>query len=356
MSKTEQAVVEHNGQIAQFKEDVLPPDIGERIDEAKRQNKALMALMNELLEEGTDYGREPGIPKPFLHQPGAQQLGLVFKFRPEFEKIDSTIDFSQSPIFVSYEFRCKLHQRDSGKFLGEGVGSCNNYEKKYRYHKDGTTFKDPLDRQNTLLKMAKKRAYVDATLNVTGATRLFTQDQDQVKSYNNSNNNNKDVTPAETVMPFGKHKGEKLKDIPGGYLKWLSKNANGEALQDKAEKVLQQKKESKNDNNNNTKDNENNTAKDSEKKLTQRDKEVKEIVGDDKDMHQDVKDYLSHYEVKSINNLSNTEYKNLIDMLNNFKVEPDNDETEMDDFEKRAEEALNGDDEEIDPEKFDVPF
>jgi hypothetical protein len=53
-------------------------------------------------------------------------------------------------------------------------------EKKYRYRKDGDGGKieneDIADVYNTVLKIAKKRAHIDATLTVTGAADLFTQD------------------------------------------------------------------------------------------------------------------------------------------------------------------------------------
>lgn len=150
--------------------EILPDDLDGRINIIKKQNNALMKIMDELLEPEVDYGTVPGVDKPFLWQSGAQQLGLVFKFRPVFEIINSTIDWNRNPIFVSYEVKCQLYNKETGVFLGEGVGSANNYERKFKYYwkypKNGEkyreVFEDPLDKQNTLLKMAKKRAYVDA--------------------------------------------------------------------------------------------------------------------------------------------------------------------------------------------------
>jgi hypothetical protein len=37
-------------------------------------------------------------------------------------------------------------------------------------------------------------------------------------------------------MPFGKHKGEDLEDIPSDYLKWLIFNCEDELVQEEAEK------------------------------------------------------------------------------------------------------------------------
>lgn len=219
--------------------DMLPADITERVKEAARQNNALMTMMDSLLEEGTDFGRVPGVPKPFLHQPGAQQLGLVFKLRPEFEILDKTVDFDMDPTLVVYDIKCKIYQRESEAFLGEGVGSCTNYERKYKYYKDKTVFEDPLDRINTILKMAKKRAYVDAILNVTGASRLFTQDPDLVDGSNGSKQLD-DKKPENVEIWFGKHKGKKLSELPTSYLNWLKDNAKQNDLQEAAAKVLEQ--------------------------------------------------------------------------------------------------------------------
>jgi hypothetical protein len=65
--------------------------------------------------------------------------------------------------------------------VGSGVGSCSTLESKYRYKKDYQTkakYENPdiADVYNTCLKMAKKRALVDATLTATGASDFFTQD------------------------------------------------------------------------------------------------------------------------------------------------------------------------------------
>ncbi|MTI61988.1 MAG: hypothetical protein FH762_18755, partial [Firmicutes bacterium] len=282
MAANEKQVVEINQN-----NEVLPPDIQERIGEAKRQNEALMALMKELLKDGTDYGTVPGVPKPFLQQPGAQQLGLVFKFRPEFEKIDSIIDFEQEPVFISYEYKCKIYHRENGIFMGEGVGACNSYEKKYKYYKEGIVFEDPLDRQNTLVKMAKKRAYVDAMLNVTGASRLFTQDPDGLddidETYTNGNSE-----PGEKKMPFGKNKGKKLKDIDDGYLKWVAEKADKDWLKEAAQAVLDQRNGSNNGRDNSKSNNE------GKRELSGREKEIADLVNGDKGYRKIVIDFLEY--------------------------------------------------------------
>ena len=42
----------------------------------------------------------------------------------------------------------------------------------------------------------------------------------------------------EIVMPFGKHKGLRLKDIPKDYLQWMAENSNQEEWRQKAKAAL----------------------------------------------------------------------------------------------------------------------
>jgi len=313
------------------KVDILPPDIMERIEEAKKQNQALMLLMKELLQEGVDYGRVKGVPKPFLHQPGAQQLCLIFKMRPVFEKIDSILDFDREPAYISFEYKCKLYHRESDMFLGEGVGSANSYERKYRYLKDGTEVKDPLDKQNTLVKMAKKRAFVDAVLNVTGASRLFTQDEDLMDEYDvEQTTENGKQDPGEVVLTFGKHKGKKLKDIPDHYLQWVAKNSKDEKMKKTAQEYLNNKQKS-NGTNQKPKN-----GKKPERELTEREKEIKDLIDNDTEKRQIVIDFLrtiANSEGKekiSIDELSDDEYAELLALISDADF--------VDDFEEPEEE------------------
>ena len=54
-----------------------------------------------------------------------------------------------------------------------GLGSCNSHEKKYL--KQG--FAASL---NVLLKMSRKRSFVDAILSATAVSRIFTQDIEEL--------------------------------------------------------------------------------------------------------------------------------------------------------------------------------
>lgn len=322
--KNEQVIDVSNVPASREEVEILPDDLDGRINIIKKQNNALMKIMDELLEPEVDYGTVPGVDKPFLWQSGAQQLGLVFKFRPVFEIINSTIDWNRNPIFVSYEVKCQLYNKETGVFLGEGVGSANNYERKFKYYwkypKNGEkyreVFEDPLDKQNTLLKMAKKRAYVDATLNVTGASRLFSQDDDLVPEQDRGHSDSqKDVPPEETIIRFGKHEGKKLSEVPAGYLRWLVKQSFvDEDLKEKANQLLNAPGKSSSKSNGD------------KRELTEREKEIKAIIGDDKELKKDMLEFLDTYNCKRIDDLGEEEYQVLVGMLKRFasgNVEPE---------------------------------
>ena len=171
------------------------------IEDLKLQTEALNELYKGLMQEGTDYGKVPGTNKPTLLKSGAELLRLRARLDPSFS-IDNTGTDLTKGVF-SYTITCDLYR--DGEHIGAGVGSCNSLESKYRYRwvfESGLpkgidknelptkkvrakgnwtpTYRiendNPQDLANTILKMAKKRAFVDAILTVTGASRIFTQD------------------------------------------------------------------------------------------------------------------------------------------------------------------------------------
>jgi len=175
----------------------------------------------KLMKEDTHYGVVPGTAgKPSLLKPGAEFLCVMFGLCPRFcEEIKELEEGHRE-----YRVRCSIFDT-TGRLIAEGLGSCSTLEKKYRWReakrkcpecgkeaiikgkeeygggwlcfvkKGGCgakwSEKDPViigqalgevenpniaDVWNTCLKMAKKRAHVDATLTATGASSIFTQD------------------------------------------------------------------------------------------------------------------------------------------------------------------------------------
>lgn len=122
-------------------------------------------VIQQTLRQNHDYGIVPGTDKPTLLKPGAEKILMMMGLRSEFEIVDSTRDFENG--FFQYQVRCKLYKGDM--LITEGLGSCNTKERKYLKQ-------DPFSIDNTILKMAKKRALVDAALLVASLSDVFTQD------------------------------------------------------------------------------------------------------------------------------------------------------------------------------------
>lgn len=196
--------------------------------EVMQQVTMIQELMAAGMKVDEHYGVIPGTnSKPTLFKAGAEKLCLMFRLAPRFEIIDKDLGNGHREIQV----KCTLTHINTGKFWGEGVGSCSTMESKYRYRSGvgestkvqvpkgfwdlrragkteeamaaiggkGYTFKkgedglwwihekadkqenpDIADTYNTVLKIAKKRAVVDATITATAASDIFTQDLEEI--------------------------------------------------------------------------------------------------------------------------------------------------------------------------------
>lgn len=164
--------------------DILPASIEAEIMKAKRQRMALEKLFSELLVQGTDFDRVPGTDKPTLLKSGGELLCQVFHLAAgKADIIQATEDFETGTF--SYMVGVPILHRESGMLMAYGIGAANSKEPKYRYRNaenDGEKIKvenpDPAGQQNTLVKMAAKRAFIDGVLKATGASRMFTQDME----------------------------------------------------------------------------------------------------------------------------------------------------------------------------------
>jgi len=187
-----------------------------------RQVHLVQEVMNKVMKKDEHYGIIPGCQKPSLLKPGAEKLGFTFRLAPEYDvKI-----INMGGAHREYQVKCKLRHIPTGAMVGEGDGSCTTMEGKFRFRGGDKTptenpvpkeywnaksagdmtkakeiiggegygvMKDngkwvicelgekvehdnPADYYNTCLKMAKKRAHVDAILTATAASDIFTQD------------------------------------------------------------------------------------------------------------------------------------------------------------------------------------
>jgi len=133
-------------------------------------------VLKKVMKINTHYGTVPGCgAKMVLLKPGADVLAMTFRLVPQFKVERTDLEGGHR----EFDVTCSMFT-PGGELLGQGVGSASTMEKKYRYRKDrdGSRIEneDIADVYNTVLKIAKKRAHIDATLTVTGAADLFTQD------------------------------------------------------------------------------------------------------------------------------------------------------------------------------------
>lgn len=172
--------------------------------------KAFQKLVQEHLHEGHDYGTVKGVDKPFLLKPGAEKIVKLLNLSDRLEIMDKVEDWDKP--FFHYVVKCTLRSIETGDIISEGMGSCNSKESKYRwawvfeneipkkyqskkkklryskrksrggkvYYKFRIPNQDVYSLVNTILKMAKKRAMVDAALSVGRLSDLFTQDPEAV--------------------------------------------------------------------------------------------------------------------------------------------------------------------------------
>ena len=147
----------------------------------KEQLDLLTKLVQTVLKDGADYGKIPGTDRPTLLKPGADNVSAAFNLYPEPLVLHETVDPDKG--YIAYTIGVKLISRMDGQIKSQGMGQCNSYETKYRYRWEGkgedrkrVINQDPLEQANTILKMAEKRAYVDAVMKLPGVARFFTQD------------------------------------------------------------------------------------------------------------------------------------------------------------------------------------
>lgn len=189
-------------------------------------------IIQGILKEGVDFGTVPGSEKPALLKAGAEKMSNFYALSPDFVDIETVEDWTgkdhDGEPFFYYRQKCNLYKNQSDGtriFVASADGSCNSWEKKYRYrqadrlcpscgkpaiikgkqeygggwlcytkkggcgakfadnapeivNQDVGQVKNPdvAEQVNTMLKMAQKRALVAATLIATNTSDYFTQD------------------------------------------------------------------------------------------------------------------------------------------------------------------------------------
>lgn len=139
-------------------------------------------LIRSQFKQDHDFGIIPRTSKPTLLKPGAEKIVMLMGITTEFEIMDSTRDFDNG--FFQYCVKCKM--KKNGQVITEGVGTANTLESKYETQ-------NPYSIDNTVLKMAKKRALVDGALMIGSLSDIFTQDVEDLDMSGNVASQNKTV-------------------------------------------------------------------------------------------------------------------------------------------------------------------
>lgn len=204
-------------------DDILSPVMN--LEVAKKRLQDFQLFVKDYLKEGEDFGTIPGTPKPTLLKPGADKLCELYGLGDNYRILDKVEDYDAHPALFDYTVECTLVRLRTGQVISTGLGSCSTYESRYRWRhgsrkcpkcgsdaiikgkaefgggficfakKGGcgakfadndkaitgqsvgrTENEDIVDQKNTVLKMAKKRAKIDATLSATRSSGIFTQD------------------------------------------------------------------------------------------------------------------------------------------------------------------------------------
>jgi hypothetical protein len=201
------------------------------VDEIKARVTKMRQIKKDVMQDGVHYGTIPGAgSKPTLLKAGSEVLLMAFCIAP-----DPIVEDLSNEDEVRYRIKCDLKDA-GGNFLGAGVGEASSSEEKYKwrravckeeydetpadrrrgkwYVKDGDAQKtlqvrtNPSDVANTILKMAKKRAQVDAALTVLSASEEFTQDVEDLDPALLGNGGGASAASSSGPAPTGE-------DLPG---------------------------------------------------------------------------------------------------------------------------------------------
>jgi len=208
---------------------ITSADLKASLEQQIEQRQLLGEFISKVMVPGIDgdFGVIPGTKKKTLLKPGAEKLIELFRCRPEYV-IEEKIENWDNGLFY-YLFRCRIVYRGTDETVAVGFGSSSTRESKHRWRDSkracpqcgaqaiitgkkeysggficfakkggcGAKFteddpaiteqkigraenEDFADSINTVLKIAKKRALVDAAIALARCSDMFTQDMDDV--------------------------------------------------------------------------------------------------------------------------------------------------------------------------------
>ena len=217
-------------------ESVNVSGIGQTIDKIGK----FQELVKSQLKNDHDFGIIPGTQKPTLLKPGAEKILMLLGLTSEYELVEKVQDYDKA--FFAFTVRCTLLKNDLK--ITEGLGHANTREKRYVSGKQG----DAYTLANTVLKMAKKRSQVDATLTVAALSEIFTQDLEDMDLQHAGGAGHpqqapqsaaKTTTADEDVMVKWKGEMVTIGSLPNHNLEWIAdKSGMRPEVKDAAARII----------------------------------------------------------------------------------------------------------------------
>jgi hypothetical protein len=226
MNETDQALARREVALDTYS----PVELRARLAEMRAEQEILQQFFQGVMVRDHDYGIIPGTREPTLLKPGAEKLAEYYGYAPTVKAVQEDCDRETG--FYRARVTVALVSKRTGAVVAEGVGEANTMEGRYRWREakrtcpacgaSGTVIKskeeyrdgggwlcwrklggcgasygpedtritaqpvgrvendDPWALWNTVLKMAKKRALIDAVLSATRSSGLFTQDMEDL--------------------------------------------------------------------------------------------------------------------------------------------------------------------------------
>lgn len=133
MTQIIEAEVEQRGLVRSNTGEQFVPAMS--MPQAIARYNSVLEFTKQIMKDGKDFGTIPGSDKPSLLKPGAEKLCSFFGLTPQLIIVEKDEDWTgarhNGEPFFYYHYRVQLWRGDY--LLGEGDGSCNSMESKYRY-------------------------------------------------------------------------------------------------------------------------------------------------------------------------------------------------------------------------------
>jgi len=192
-------MVIESAELAPMAQGQAPRITRESVEETKVGIGLLQSMVKGILKKGIDFGRIPGTPSDTLFEPGAMQIISAFNCYAGERRILSLVDNAERLTVI---LEVPLLSRSTQKVLATGIGAASTLETKYKYRwfnkadawqmgydeealqslkqrqgRNETEYRIPNPEQsellNTIIKMASKRAEVDAADSLPGVASVL---------------------------------------------------------------------------------------------------------------------------------------------------------------------------------------